>query len=312
MKRLPVILLSLLFLLTLSACGGEQVSAGQDANLTVCATTYPVYLFTTAVAQGAQGVEVELIVNAPTSCLHDYTLTVQDMKVIESADVIVMNGAGLEVFMADALSRSDARLISCDRGLTLLSADGHAHHHDHDHDHKEEEHGHEDDPHFWLSPAYAAHMLTTIAEELTALDSANQALYADNLAAALDALRELDARQAEIRALGGAELITFHDGFRYFAQDCGLELLRSIEEEEGSEASAAEIVEIVELIREHRIDAIFTEVNGSDATANTVAREAGATVGQLNMIMSGDGTGIRPYLDAMHTNYDAILTALGG
>ena len=308
MKHLPAILLLFCLLLALPACGG-QTQADDDTTLTVAATTYPVYLFTTALTEGVSGVEVELIVNEPTSCLHDYTLTVQDMKVIERADVLIMNGAGLEMFMESALERSDAHLISCDRNLTLLSADGHAHHHEHDHEH---DHGHEDDPHFWLSPGYAAHMLSTIAEELTALDQTNEPLYSHNLTAALDALSELEMQQAEIQALGGAHLITFHDGFRYFAQDCGLDLLRSIEAEEGSEASAAEIVEIVDLIREHHVDAIFTELNGSDATAATVSRETGVAVGQLNMIMSGEGAGIQPYLDAMHANYDAILTALGG
>ena len=306
MKRRLSVLLSFFLLLSLSACGGRS-AANPDPTFTVAAATYPVYLFTTAVADGADGVDVELIVNEPTSCLHDYTLTVQDMKTIEGADVIVMNGAGLEAFMDSALSRSDAALISCDQRLTLLNADGHAHEHDHEHGHE-----HEDDPHYWLSPEYAAAMLTTICAELSELDSANRERYAENLAAALDALSELDPRLDEVRALGGGELITFHDGFRYFARDCSLELLRSIEEEEGSEASAAELAEIIDLIREHNIDAIFTEVNGSSAAANTVARETGVTVGQLNMIMSGQGSGLQPYLDAMHSNYDAILTALGG
>ncbi len=52
--------------------------------------------------RGAEDVEVSLLVNQPTSCLHDYTLTVSDMRAIEKADVLVMNGAGLEDFMGDA------------------------------------------------------------------------------------------------------------------------------------------------------------------------------------------------------------------
>lgn len=51
----------------------------------------------------------------------------------------------------------------------------------------------------------------------------------------------------------GAALITFHDGFHYFAQALGLPLLASIEEEEGSEASAMEINEITQLVKEHQL-----------------------------------------------------------
>ena len=113
-----------------------------------------------------------------------------------------------------------------------------------------------------------------------------------------------------LAALGGKPFITFHNGFQYFAQATGLNLLKSIEEEEGSEASAAEIQEIVALIKEYDIPAIFTEVNGSDATAQAIARETGCQVCQLDMIMSGDGTGIQPYVDAMTNNIQTIAEAL--
>ena len=70
-------------------------------------------------------------------------------------------------------------------------------------------------------------------------------------------------------------LITFHDGFQYFAAAYDLPLLASIEEEAGSEASAKEIVEITDLVKEKGIPVIFTEVNGSDATAQAIRRENG-------------------------------------
>ena len=79
---------------------------------------------------------------------------------------------------------------------------------------------------------------------------------------------------------------------------------------EGSEASAAEILEIVDLVQTHDIPAIFTEKNGSDATAQAIARETGCAVYQLDMIMSGDGSGIQPYIDAMDRNIDTLLEAL--
>ena len=93
--------------------------------------------------------------------------------------------------------------------------------------------------------------------------------------------------------------------------DNGLTLLKSVEEEEGSTASAAEIKEIAALVREYDIPAIFTEKNGSDAAARAIARETGAEIYQLDMIMSGEGSGIQPYLDAMKHNTDTILEALG-
>ena len=120
MKKLFALLCA--FALLLSACGQPAASQPpEDDTLRIVATTYPVYLFATAVTEGAEGVEVSLLVNQQTSCLHDYTLTVADMKAIEGADVIVMNGAGLEDFLDDALSASAAQIIDCSQRATTTT-----------------------------------------------------------------------------------------------------------------------------------------------------------------------------------------------
>lgn len=54
-------------------------------------------------AEGVEGVSVLRLETGAVSCLHDYTLTVGDMKKLEGADVVALNGAGMEEFMEDAL-----------------------------------------------------------------------------------------------------------------------------------------------------------------------------------------------------------------
>ena len=112
--------LLLVLCLTLSACGvsgGEAPSSQEGDTLTIAATTYPVYLFTRAVVGEMEGVKVSAVINQPMSCLHDYTLSVGDMKIIEGADVIVMNGVGLEDFMDDALAAFDDERMELALGL---------------------------------------------------------------------------------------------------------------------------------------------------------------------------------------------------
>ena len=154
--------LTLSALLTLSACGGGQSAspAPEDDTLHILATTYPVYLFTTAVTEGVEGVEVSRLIQQEISCLHDYTLTVNDMKAVEAADVVVLNGVGLEDFLSDALAASDAPVIDCSEGVELLPALGHE---GHDHDT-------EYDPHIWMEPARAAQMVENIRAGLTQAD----------------------------------------------------------------------------------------------------------------------------------------------
>lgn len=304
-------------LLLLAGCG--QTGPREDAGIQVLCTTYPVYLFTTAVTEGVEDVEVSLLVNSPTSCLHDYTLTVKDMKAIEGADVIVMNGAGLEDFMDDALSQSDAAVIDCSAGINLLPLLE-------EHNHGHEDHEHEEyDPHIWMDPRRAWYMVDAIACGLSDLDEAHAAQYSFHSALTYDALGGMaqDVDMAQLitaNVTGGAlslidvcatdKLITFHDGFQYFADAFGLDLLRAIEEEEGATASAHEIREVAELVEEYEIPAIFVEKNGSRATAEAISRETGCEIYELDMLMSGEGTGIQPYLDAMSANCQTIREAL--
>lgn len=297
MRRLAALACALA--LALTGCGGPPA---EDDALHVLATTYPVYLFTTAVTEGAEGVEVDLLVNQPTSCLHDYTLTVTDMKAVQRADVIVMNGAGLEDFLADALDGSEAVVIDCSAGLDLLPAQGHeGHHHDTLYD-----------PHIWMDPSYAAQMVEAIVQGLSALDGGGADLFRLNGDLAQQTLAGAAADWAgELERWQGRSIITFHDGFQYFASFLGLDIYKAIEEEEGATVSARELKEIISLLRQEGPGSIpiFTDVNGSTASAETIAREVGCQVYELSMLMSGEGTGIQPYLEAMERNIQAITEA---
>lgn len=306
-------MLSLLLsgLLFLTACGGGAAAgpapAEEDEPLRILATTYPVYLFTTAVTDGVEGVEVTQLIKEEISCLHDYTLTVNDMKAIEAADVIVMNGVGLEDFMEDALASSAAPVIDCSEGVELLAALGHE---GHDHDT-------EYDPHIWMDPERAGRMIENIGAGLSQADPDRAETYAAQAAEAAFQLQNWYSVKLDIIAsdqpdlqLPHRALVTFHDGFQYFADAFQLDLLKAIEEEEGAEASAAEIKEIVGLIGEYDLPVIFTEKNGSDATAQAIARETGVAVAQLDMVMSGDGTGLEAYSAAMDENIKTIINAL--
>ena len=261
MKR-PILSMLLSVLLLLPGCAQAPSGSSQEEGLTVLATTYPVYLFARTVAQGVEGVTVERLNTGSVSCLHDYTLSVDDMKKIEGADVIAMNGAGLEDFMDDALAASSAAVIDCSQGVALFE--------NADHIHEEGDGGHDHghwDPHYWMDPGNAAVMVRNLQEGFALADPDHGDAYARNGEEAAGQLPSFagDCTQA-LEGAEGAALITFHDGFHYFAQALGLPLLASIEEEEGSEASAMEINEITQLVKEHQLPVIFTEVNGSDAT----------------------------------------------
>ena len=297
-------------LLSLPSCA----PAGEEARLTVVCTTYPVYLFASAITEGVDGVAVERLDTGSTSCLHDYTLSMADMKKLERADVIALNGAGLEEFLEDALATSDAAVIDCSEGVELLESLSHDHDED-DHSHDGHDHGHWD-PHYWMDPANARIMAANLRNNMVLLDPNHAAEYESNAVRTEKILLHVEE---ETRTLvekyplqGVPGLITFHDGFQYFAKAFHLPLLASIEEEAGSEASAHEIVEITELVKEYGIPVIFTEVNGSDATANAIRRETECRVDRLTMLMDGPDSDLETYCSGITGNLEAILSGFYG
>ena len=86
-RKLCLILLPVFLLAACSAPGGGR-GGEEQSQLTVLATTYPVYLFASALAENVDGVAVERLSTGQVSCLHDYTLSVDDMKKIQRADAV--------------------------------------------------------------------------------------------------------------------------------------------------------------------------------------------------------------------------------
>lgn len=283
---------ALVIILCILLCGcGPSVSDDQ-----IAATTLPVYEFTSRLCAGT-GISVTRLVTESVSCLHDYTLQVNQMRAIEAADVVVLSGAGLEEFLEDALDGAHAT-IDASLGIDLFCPEE-----EHDHDHG---HLHENDPHIWLSPVNAAVMARNICDGLTSLYPQYEALFQANLTALLADLEALDAYgKAQLTELSSRDIITFHDGFTYFAAHYGLHILRAVEEESGSEASAAELIELIELVEHHKLHAIFIEANGAEAAAQIISAETGVPIWTLDMAMAGDS-----YFDAMYHNIDTIKEAL--
>ena len=293
MKKLLTVLLVLLLL---SGCAPAPQAQ-------IAATTLPVYQFTLRLTAGTD-LQVTRLVTENVSCLHDYTLTVRQMRSIEGAEVIVLSGAGLEEFLGDALSSAET-VIDSSAGIPLLEG-GHHHHHEGEEVHEEHHHEHEHDPHIWLSPACAMEQAKNICAGLSARYPEYAPVFEENLSGLLSDLQALeDYGLEQLSTLSSREILTFHDGFSYLAHEFGIEIVEAIEEESGAEASAKELIHLVEEVRHHDIRAIFVEENGSGSAASIIAAETGVSLSKLSMAMSGDD-----YFEAMYANIDALKEAL--
>lgn len=267
-----------------------------DTQPEIVAATLPVYEFASAICANTD-LQVGQLVTENVSCLHDYTLKVSQMRMVEAAEVIIINGAGLEDFLEDIFVSVNC-LIDSSKGCHTHSGESHEH---------EQAHNHEEDPHIWLSPAHAKVMANNICEGLTDIYPQYTNIFAANLT---ELTAQLDALQAygedTLRDLSCRELITFHDGFGYFAESFDLTILEAIEEESGSEASARELKHLITLVNEHQLPAVFTEKNGSASAADVICAETNIRAFALDMAMAGSS-----YFDAMYHNIDTVKEALG-
>lgn len=289
----------LVFLICIALVVGLFPGCTPAKQAQIAATTLPVYEFTERLCEGT-GITVTRLVNEEVSCLHDYTLKTAQMRAIEGAQLVVISGGGLEDFMSDIVPAD--KTVDASAGLELH--DGREHE---GHDHEHEEHGHDHDPHIWLSPIHAKEMVSNIAAGLSLKFPEHTNTFRTNeqiLHKELDALYRYGTEQ--LTGLSCRQLITFHDGFRYFAEAFDLEIIQAVEEESGSEASAQELIELISLVQDHDLPAIFTEHSGSTSAAKIISAETGAKIYTLDMAMAGDS-----YFTAMHNNIHAIKEALG-
>lgn len=281
----------LLCMLSLPGCSANNEAAK------VVATTRPVYDFTAYLCRNTD-ISVDLLVSENLSCLHDYTLQVRQMRAIENAEVIVLSGAGLEDFLADQLT-GERVIIDSSSGISLMCSE-----HDHSHD---DGHHHEQDPHIWLSIQNAKTMAENICSGLCKQFPQHQKMLTQNFESLMSELETLDAYgKQKLSTLKSRDLITFHDGFSYFADYWNLNILHSLEEESGSEASAFELKELIQIVENNNVPAVFTEINGSVSAAQIIAAETNILVYSLDMGMSDAG-----YFEAMYHNIDTIKEALG-
>ena len=268
MKKKGLVLF-LLSALLFTACGTEETD-----KLTVVTSFYPVYLLAQEIVQGAEGIRLENMAQPQTGCLHDYELSISDMKLLETADIFIINGGGMESFLEQALERyPELTVVDTSEGIALLEEEEH-HHHDEEeeseaHEH-EQEHEHEGNSHIWLSPARAAQQAENIAAALSEMDQADAAVFAENAARFKEETDALLQEAAQLNLPEGTEAEVFHEGFAYFAELFGMEIASGIFVDDGriyAETLAQETGETITLL-----DPLTTAAEGNPSYTERMRR----------------------------------------
>lgn len=274
----------------------------------VVTSFYPMYVHTLNVAGGVEGVTVENLTEPIAGCLHDFQLTTVHMRRLSDADVLVVNGGGMENFIGKAVAqRPKLKIVEASRGIRFLKNEA-GHHHGHDHDH---DHGNGDlNEHVWVSPELAIQQVWNIAKALAAIDPERGDAYRANARAYADKLEALRKRMAtELRPLSGKRVITFHEAFPYFAREFGLEVAAVVQREPGTEPSPRELARTIDLVKSSKVVAVFAEPQYPASGAQAIRRETGVEFGVLDPVVTGPEAPEKArdaYLEAMEKNLAAL------
>ena len=310
-KILTTIILVSLFLTGCNNSSKSNNSTESNNKLTIVTSFYPMYISTLNIVKDIPNVEVLNMTTSQTGCLHDYSLSTKDLKTLSNADILIINGAGMESFLDDVIDEySDLKIIEASKGIDLIED---TEHDDHTEDHDHEDHDHDVNPHVWVSISKNIEEVSNIAEELSSLDPNHANEYQDN---ANEYIAKLENLKTEMHStldnIAHKDIITFHEAFPYFAEEFGLNIVGVIEIEPDSEPSAKEVENIISIINEKNIKALFTEPQYSSKIADTIAKETGASIYTLDPIVTGDSNekAYNDYIIKMQENLNTLKEAL--
>jgi ABC-type Zn uptake system ZnuABC Zn-binding protein ZnuA len=266
---------------------------------------------------------------------HAFQPTPSDIERLTSADLVIVNGAGLEATFDKYLEDIDPdKIVVASEGLETRTPGpgepGHDHAHEEhgdethadeehaDEEHADEEHAHGDsDPHFWLDPTLVQTYVDNIAAAFEKADPDGAEDYAANAAAFNEELTELDERTSEAVAAvpkDRRKLVMNHASHGYWADRYGFEVVGAVipSVSTGSAPTAQDLAELLETIDREGVPAIFVQVGENPDLADQIASDAGVTV--VDDLYTGslsDSDGDAPtYIELIDYNTQRVVDAL--
>ena len=291
-----------------SSSGGA--GAPDDGRLQVVTTVSPI----TNIVQNVAGdhAAVTGIVPEGTNS-HTFEPAPSDAAVMESADVVFMNGLHLEEptrELAEANLGEGVPLVQL--GDETIGPDEYIY------DFSFPEEAGDPNPHLWTNPLYAERYAEIVGEELSALDPANARAYgrnADAFAARIDELDALVREVTETMPPDQRTLLTYHDSFPYFAREYGWRIIGAVQPSDFADPTPQEIAGLIDQIDDEQIPAIFGSEVFPSPVLEQIAAETGASyVDDLrdDDLPGEPGDPEHSYFGLMVFDYRTFMSALGG
>lgn len=280
----------------------KQPTPASEEKLQVVATLFPIYDWVKQV--GGDNVEVHLLLTGGAGA-HDVSLTPQAAIQLQQADVLVINGAGLETYLdLEELQAQNPNLVVLKMESAVIDPV------ELDEEEKEEHPLSQFNPHIWLSPKQALRQVELIQHTLISVDPEQAAAYQEQGQVYLAEMNALHQEYVStIGSFSKRSFIAFHDAMPYVAQDYELEQVAVVEEFPGTSPSPQDILALHTLILETGVDVIFTEPQFSPQVAETLATDTGATLAEFDTLETANPE-VDTYIEKMRVNLSNMKSVL--
>lgn len=201
---------------------------------------------------------------------HDFQPSPQDVREIESADLVLLTGKGMEGYLTklEEAVGNKAKFVDVGESIPSLTL--------------EEDGRQVEDPHWWQSIANMVKATNVVRKHFVEADPSNKALYEKNAAAYLTTLTELQKwASQEVAKLprDKRKLVTSHDAFQYFARDYGFQIYAIEGVSTDDQPSSKKVTNLINTIRDQKVKAVFFESIENPKVVTEITKETGAKIG---------------------------------
>lgn len=287
---IPMITASIICLGLVGCTNDKKTSDNSSDKTKIVASFYPMHILTMNITDGIDNVDLTSMSDPNMGCIHDHTFTTEDLKKVEKANIFVENGLGLEVFNDKILSAyPNVKIVEASKDFTNTIKDGE-----------------DENAHLWTNIDNYVKQVQNVSNSLQSLDKDNASAYKKNEESYISSLNSIkDKYKDAIGNANGKKALVLDETLPYFCQFLNIDYISIESDHEQESVSAETLKSTIQTMKDQNIKSIFLAKDANKSVAETVAKETGAKIYELNTCMVGD-VNKDAYINDMSENFDII------
>jgi len=200
---------------------------------------------------------------------HLHSPTPRDARLVQSADLILVNGLTFEGWIQELIDNSGTKgeTVLITKGITPIASQIYAD---------------SADPHAWMNAQNGLIYIKNIADAFIKADPANADQYTGNYnqykSEITKAHQTIHAEIAKVPA-SKRVLITSHDAFSYFGNEYGLQVEPIIGVSTEADVQTSDMIRVAKTIKEKQVPAVFVESTINPKILQQIAKDNEVKIG---------------------------------